>query len=183
MGTIRPWVGDHYADGVGGTRVLLLGESNYHKTDKPDDDYSNIICENVEECAINGRVRFFTKVAKVVLMASGASGVSRDQVVDLWNRVIFTNYIQKVFKSDRVRPSAEDWPLGRAALSEELAKHRPDVIVVMGLDLASHLKWLREVAPNVTVATIAHPSSFGFTYAKWVPRVKEAFALASASAA
>ena len=162
---------------------MLLGESNYHKTDKPEGDYSDIICENVKECAINGRVRFFTKVAKVVLMASGASSVSRDQVVDLWNRVIFTNYIQKVFKSDRVRPSAEDWPAGRAALSEELAKHRPDVIIVMGLDLASHLQWLPEVAPGVAIVAIAHPSSFGFTYAKWVPRVREALVSPSASAA
>lgn len=139
MGTIRPWVGRNYADGVRGKRVLLLGESSYHKTDNPDDDYSNIICENVEECAIKGRVRFFTKVAKVVLMAAGAGPVSREQVVDLWHRVIFTNYIEKVLKSDRVRPAPEDWLLGRAPLSRELAEHRPDVIVAFGLD--RHRTW------------------------------------------
>src|SRR4051794_2363590 len=125
MGTIRPWVGRNYSEGVDGKRVFLLGESNYHRTDKPDDDYSNIVCENVRDCAINGRVRFFTKAAKVVLMAAGASRVSREQVVDLWNRVVFTNYIQNVFNSDRVRPSPEDWLLGRAVLTAQVAEHRP----------------------------------------------------------
>jgi hypothetical protein len=176
MWTIRPWVGRSYAEGVLGKRVFLLGESNYHKTDKRDDDYSNIVCENIEACAINGRARFFTKAAKVVLMAAGIRQVSREQVVDLWHRVAFTNYVQKVFESDRVRPSPEDWQFARAALSGALAAHRPEVIVAFGLELASHLTWLRDVAPDVKVVGLAHPSSVGFKYDRWVPVVAGAFA-------
>jgi len=44
----------------------------------PDADYSNIVCENVDECAINERVRFFTKAAKLVLMAAGVQRGARD---------------------------------------------------------------------------------------------------------
>lgn len=44
----------------------------------PDADYSNIVCENVDECAINERVRLFTKAAKLVLMAAGVQRVARD---------------------------------------------------------------------------------------------------------
>ncbi|HZX94569.1 MAG TPA: hypothetical protein VFE90_08630, partial [Myxococcales bacterium] len=53
-------------------------ESNYHRADVPDADYSNIVCENVDECAINERVRFFTKAAKLVLMAAGVQRGARD---------------------------------------------------------------------------------------------------------
>lgn len=45
------------------------------------------------------------------------------------------------------------------------------------LELAAHLDWLRESQPQVAVVAIAHPSSFGFAYDKWVPRVREAFAV------
>src|SRR5437764_13369456 len=106
---IQPWVGRSYEEGIQGKRLLLLGESNYHRTDVPDADYSKIVCENVDECAIKGRVRFFTKAAKLVLMGSGLKRISRDDIVDLWHRVLFTNYVQKVFTNDRMRPSEDDW--------------------------------------------------------------------------
>jgi hypothetical protein len=175
MQVIRPWVGRNYPESVSGNRVLLLGESNYDKSDEPETDYSNIVCENVEQCAINGRVRFFTKTAKLMLMAEGASLVSREQCVALWNRVAFNNYVPTVFKSNRVRPSPEDWLLGREALSAQVAEHRPDVVVALGLELGSRLGWLHEVAPEVNVVVVAHPSSFGFRYSQWVPRLATAF--------
>jgi hypothetical protein len=177
LGTIRPWVGNHYADGVLGKRVLLLGESNYDKAAKPQSDYSDILCENVRDCVFNGRVGFFTKAAKLVLMGTGATHISRQQVLDFWDRVLFTNYIQRVFRSDRARPSPEDWELGRPALSEVVSEHRPDIVIVMGLELRSHLDSLLDVAPDVGVIAVAHPSSFGFKYDKWVPTVRDAFAL------
>lgn len=173
MRMIQPWVGEHYADGVLGHRVLLLGESNYSK--EPADDYTEIIRENVQDCVFKGTVRFFTKVATVLLLATGASRVTREQVRELWQHVAFTNYVQKVFHSDRVRPSADDWTEGRTALEVCLREHQPHIIIVMGLELATHLEWLPAVAPDVAVATIAHPSSFGFSYAKWVRPVEEVF--------
>ena len=175
MELIQPWVGKHYEDGVLGKRVLLLGESNYDKSETPADDYSGIVRENVEDCVFKGSARFFTKVARIVLMATGAGHSSRDEVRGLWQHVAFTNYIQKIFRSDRVRPSDDDWPAGKAALSKQLTEHNPQVIIVMGLELASHLEWLSSLSPHLAMATIAHPSSFGFKYDQWVPRVKEAF--------
>jgi len=43
-----------------------------------DDDDSNIVSDNIEGCALNGRVRFVIKVAKLVLMGSRASGTDRE---------------------------------------------------------------------------------------------------------
>jgi hypothetical protein len=177
---IRPWVGCPYGASVNGKRVLLLGESNYHKAGVPDANYASIVCENVTECAINGRVRFFTKAAKLVLMASGAQRVARADIVDLWQRVVFTNYVQRVFTSDRIRPSGDDWALARPALVDVLREHKPEVVVVFGLELASHLGWLRDAEPGMAVAAVAHPSSFGFRYERWVPVVAAAFAANSA---
>lgn len=174
MFTIRPWVGKHYAEGVHGKRLLLLGESNYHRADVLDDDYSNIVCENVQACAIEGRVRFFTKAAKLVLMASGMTDISRESIVDLWHRVLFTNYVQKVFKSDRVRPEKEDWTAGQPSLLQLLTEHRPQVVLAFGVGLGSHLGWLQDAAPYVATVCVAHPSSFGFRYDEWVSRVSDA---------
>lgn len=173
MGMIQPWVGEHYSEGVLGRRVLLLGESNYSK--EPGDDYTEIIRENVQDCVFKGSVRFFTKVAKLLLLATGASRVTRDQVRDLWHHVAFTNYIQKVYQSDRVRPSPDDWTEGRTALEVCLRMHQPHIVIVMGLELATHLEWLPAVEPELAMATIAHPSSFGFSYARWVQPVEEVF--------
>lgn len=168
---IRPWVGTNYEQGIDGKRVLLLGESNYDKATVRDADYSDIVCENVRDCAINGRVRFFTKTAKLVLKAAGRERISRDDIIDLWQRVLFTNYVPTVFASDRVRPSEDDWSLGRPALLQVLETHSPGVIVALGLALGSRLDWLSDAAPAVKVAAVAHPSSFGFKYERWTPVV------------
>jgi hypothetical protein len=157
-----------------GKRVLLLGESNYDPSDTPTDD-PNIVRENVENCVFKGSVRFFTKAAKLVLMAAESTSGSREQVHDLWHRVAFTNYVQRVLRRARERPLPDDWTSARPALLKVLADHKPDVIVAMGLHLGSHLEWVHTVAANVALATVAHPSSFGFTYEKWVPQVKQAF--------
>lgn len=174
MTTIRPWVGSNYQEGVRGRRVLLLGESNYDKAKVRETDYSNIVCENVQDCAINGRVRFFTKTAKLVLTAAGRERVSRGDIVDLWQRVLFTNYVPTVFTSDRMRPNEDDWSLGRPVLLRVLEMHKPDVLVALGLALGSRLQWLSEAAPRVAVAVVAHPSSFGFRYKSWTPVVARA---------
>jgi hypothetical protein len=125
----------------------------------------------VRDCVFDSSVRFFTKVAKTVLLATGDAAISRDRVRDLWQHVTFSNYAPTVFRSDRQRPSPEDWQLGREALGEQVAEYRPEVIIVLGLELASHLDWLPAVALDVAVVAIAHPSSFGFKYDRWVPAV------------
>lgn len=128
-------------------------------------------------------VRFFTKVAKVVLMANGQAASRGTRLSTSGTASSSRTTSRRSSRATACRRRQKTGRFGRAALSEELAKHRPDVIIVMGLDLASHLEWLSEVAPDVTIVAIAHPSSFGFTYAKWVPRMKEACASPSASAA
>jgi hypothetical protein len=175
MRRIRPWVGRKYDEGVGGKRVLLLGESNYDPSPEPTAQDPNILLDNVKHCVFEGSVPFFTKAAKLVLMASGSTRISRDDIRDLWTRVAFSNYVQRILRRARERPSPEDWDLGREALSDLIADRRPEVIVAMGLHLASNLDWLSSAAPSVTVVPVAHPSSFGFAYAKWVGKVKRVF--------
>jgi hypothetical protein len=175
---IQPWVGEHYSGGVLGACILLLGESNYHKTNTPDADYSQVVRDNVLDCVFkgNGSVAFFTKAAKIVLMAAGVEAISQREVRDLWNRIAFTNYVQKVLPGSRVRPAPEDWEHGRDVLSSVLAEHRPDVVIALGSGLTSHLTRLRDERPALVVVGVPHPSSFGFTYGSCIPQVRKALA-------
>ena len=174
MTPIRPWVGEHYERGIHGRRLLLLGESSYHRSAQRDEDYSNIICENVQDCVFNGSVPFFTKVAKILAMSSGATAFSQDGVRDVWRHIAFTNYIQTVLYDARQEPTEADWATGRPVLTDQLATLRPDVLIILGSRLAGRVQWIAEASPSTTVAAIAHPSSYGFSYEKWVPTLEQA---------
>ncbi len=168
MQKISPWVGDLYrSEGLFGCRVLLLGESNYDPArSSSDTDYANIVIENVQSCVFNGRVTFFTKAARLLLMVNEVTDMSAERVRDVWKRVAFHNLIQHVFSGPRIRPLPKMWEAGRQALAAVLNDLKPDLVVVMGTELASNID------PHSSFVQIAHPSSFGFQYAPWVTKLR-----------
>lgn len=168
---IRPWVGHSYASGVCGRRLLLLGESNYCS----EGDSTDIVRENVRTWILDRPVTFFTKAARLVLKAADAPHSTREQIRDLWQRIAFTNYVQRVLHEPRQRPSREDWVLGRPVLLSLLAELRPEVVVVLGTGLRDNLNWLGNESRGAIIVATAHPSSFGFKYADNVPIVRRGF--------
>lgn len=179
-----PWVGPRYAsDGLGGVRLLLLGESHYGGEGDSHPEFTRAV---IRDWALPGRDRYFGRVARLVLgLAPGAplTDVARQS---FWESIAFYNYVPGlVGATPRVRPSAEQWSAGIAPLRNVLADLRPQSMLVLGRELWDHVVGLEPHAtdpalrqmplPNggsALAAAVRHPSAPGFRYAVWRPLVE-----------
>ena len=175
----KPWIGSLYdAEGLGGVRLLLLGESQYPGPNTrvspdgiPSLEDSSATRENVEELAITGRNSFFTKVTKLVLGLGAGQWISDEGKADVWQRVAFYNFVQQWLSGSRCRPTEEMWVAARGPLLEVMDMCRPHLVVVLGLELANHLP---DFPKGVARLAIKHPSSRGFQYHPWSTQVAAA---------
>ncbi len=190
-----PWVGARYgeihAPPVGRARVLVLGESHYGDASCQRESFTNDV---VKEWVFQRRDRFFTKVAKLTLGLSTAEWLSPELSHEFWNSVLFYNYVQEIVgPGPRYRPSPEMWRCAESSLGRLLLEHTPNCIVVLGRELAGALRTtstlgfavVSEDGPEpfyvlepaqatrpIVWTWVNHPSSPGFSYAKWQPRVQ-----------
>ena len=182
MRAFDPWVGPHYqTEGLAGTKLMVLGESQY-----PGPEYAHLypggaptpgcrssIQENVRELVFENRNAFFTKITKLVLGQPAKKWVPQEARQDFWERVAFYNYIQWWLSAARSRPSEQNWIDALAPFLDVLAELRPDVLLVLGNELASRLP---KIFPSeIEVVKIPHPSSKGFSYDPWTNLVRDAF--------
>ena len=166
MNTFKPWVGNKYwSDGLKGVRVLILGESHYGDEGTHNPDFTK---EVVKEWGQEKRNRFFTVVQKLVL-GQGAGPVSDEQRSDFWEHVAFYNFVQSlVGTGPRERPTQEMWAAAKAPFLSTVSELKPQVLVVLGFELADNLPVLPS---EVRVCTVQHPSSNGFSYEQWQPEI------------
>ena len=175
MARIHPWEGVSYRHGVLGRRVLVVGESNYDRFLSADADYSGIVKANVQDCVFEKRTNaYFTKIGKLLLMATNPAEPSRAEIREVWTRLAFQNYVKTILTGARKSPRAEDWDAAEPLFKEDLAYLSPDVVVVAGKRLGSRLAWLQGFVPYVRTVTIAHPSSGSFSYSSCVGLVADA---------
>jgi len=190
----HPWIGDAYQRGIrDGLRLLILGESHYgddRDDEVPDSQSTNIVVRG--HLAEPSKFRLFRALEQLITGARLQDSSAREA---LWQRVIFYNFVQRLLRSRRPehRPTHDDWNVGRAAFVRLLREHRPEAVLVVGtttwnegLSQAGFVdsrplnddpttglyEW--QVAPgHSTLATwVPHPTgSFGFSAAKWRPRV------------
>ncbi len=174
MRTFDPWVGSRYAtEGIGGKRLLILGESHYGGAGC---HYAAFTTEVIEEMAlVKGRLRFFSRVQRLVV--GGRGGFSLQEREDFWQRVAFYNFIQTALEKRGDRPSFEMWQAAQEPFLQTVRELAPDIILVLGLELHRNLP---PVPDGITVCAIQHPSAFGFSYDEWQPRVQAALASARA---
>lgn len=172
----EPWIGSRYADDNRfGVRLLVLGESHYGPEQET---RSTITSEVVREWAKTKRHPFFTKVAKVLLGLDGNSWLDDTSRSEVWEHVAFYNYIQGFVSDDsRVRPTYQMWSDSRRPFLHVLSELRPNVVLVLGKELATNLP---AFPGGIEVCHIQHPST-GFDYKKWNPLFADAIQRARAS--
>jgi hypothetical protein len=166
----EPWIGEKYwASNSFGLRVLVLGESHYDRDQVPCSTYTT---EVVERNVKHGRAAFFTKISKVLLNLDEQMPSDEERSA-IWDEIAFYNYIQEfVSEGTRVRPSHEMWGHGDKAFFEILEHLKPQVLLVLGIELGWHLP---AIPASIAVCNIQHPST-GFSYKKWNPLFAEALA-------
>ncbi len=176
MRVFDPWVGAKYwSEGLGGVRVLILGESHYGD---PGTESATFTTEVVRGWGQEKRHRFFTVVQKLVLGLRADDWVTDDQRAAFWERVAFYNFVQAFPGPEpRYRPTHEMWSAASAAFLATVTDLKPQIIVVLGFELQGYMP---EVPAGVSVCGVQHPSSRGFRYEQWQPAIRAAMTAAAA---
>lgn len=166
MRVFDPWIGASYAtQGLAGKQVLILGESHYGGSGC---EYSAFTTEVIRDMALEkGRLAFFSRVQR--LLIGGRGGFSETERSDFWQRVAFYNFIQSALECPRDRPTYAMWQAGREPLLQTLRELAPRVVIVLGLELDRNLPAL---PPSISSCAVQHPSSIGFRYDDWQPKIQ-----------
>jgi len=171
MRVFDPWIGQKYwTDGLRGVRVLILGESHYGTEGTEKRSFTTDI---VREWGQEKRLRFFT-ITQQLFQDIGSSLPSDAQRVEFWDSVAFYNFIQSfVGEEARISPTHAMWRAASDAFLATVSELRPQLIVVLGLELRSQLPQLPKDLP---VCNVQHPSSYGFRVSEWQSVVSDALA-------
>lgn len=154
----QPWIGERYAEAeLYGLRILLLGESHYGKGDE-DSAFTRRV---VKKWGQEKRHRFFTITARFILRQGQGNRLSSAQRREFWDKVAFYNYVQEIVgKKARIRPTREMWKRSEQSYYKVLHDLKPDLVVVLGKQLAKNLP---EPVQGIAFCEVDHPSS-GFRY-------------------
>ncbi len=135
---LLPWVGNQYAQGINGKRVMVLGESHYcaHESEAVPAITNNIIRLLFDnESEHEGFMNTYTKFGRAL-----AGGQRYDQDKEaLWSSVMFYNYVQTPISEARKAPKKEEFTNSEAALFDLLEQYRPHCMIVWGSRLYNNL--------------------------------------------
>lgn len=164
-----PWVGAKYESGNRfGVRVLILGESHHGSAE---DLHREVTSSVVKEWGQEKRRSFFTTVSKFICSMGKGTWISNADRAEAWEHVAFYNFVQEsAGPASRYRPTRLMWERAAAPLQEVLAVLKPDVLVVLGVELNSHLP---ASLPDIEVVRLIHPTA-GFEYAYCNPKLQTA---------
>lgn len=165
-----PWVGpDYQGPGLGGVRVLILGESHYGEVGTEDPEFTIRV---VTDMAIETGYAFFTKAQNLVEDRPGAR-LSRDDRCRFWGQVAFYNYIQTfVGPRPRIPPTQFMWERAEEPFVSVLEELEPQVVVALGYRLSSHVEG--SVPATIRFVKCMHPSSSRFRYSPWTADLRSA---------
>jgi len=171
-----PWVGSKYwSAGLGGVRVLILGESHYGIGTES----ATFTTEVVKEWGQDKRKRFFTTIQKLVAGIGTDVWVTDEQRSAFWEQVAFYNFVQAFTGSEaRCRPTQKMWVAASPAFLATIAELKPQVVVVLGIKLKDYLP---DIPNSIQVCFARHPSSWGFQYGPWQQKIQEAIKVAAES--
>lgn len=192
----QPWVGSNFpSGGIFGKKIMVLGESHYCKHDCSDCGSENQkpkcasftqerlyeYLYHYEDC--DGWKKTYCKFER----ALANTYTNHDQSVEIWNSLLFYNYVQIAMSESRVSPTTEQYTAGQKAFFEVLEKYRPEYILCWGKLLWQHMPnlgvrgetiedvdlgpvptWEYTLSDGFVVKMIRlrHPSA-GFSWDKW----------------
>ncbi len=133
-----PWVGSNYAKGINGNKIMILGESHYCESiDDATENMTHTIIEDLYDEASEHEPykNTYTKFERAIV----GHNLSFAEKKNLWNSVMFYNFVQKPMSGPRVRPSSSDFSESSDFFMEVLDKYQPDFVLVWGNDLYNNL--------------------------------------------
>jgi hypothetical protein len=193
--TFNPW--NLHADvEFDGLRLLMLGESHYDDSPKPERDPAIIANSTVQavrdwsENRDHRGQRFFPYIFETVTGATWAAAST--DVVRFWKSIYFYNFVQEfVGAGPRARPTSAMFRRSDSAFSAVLNVIKPDAVLVLGEGLWQSMADSEQLGPGLPqglgktywfdtggegralAAHIRHPSSAGFSPWRWHAPVKE----------
>lgn len=135
---LRPWIGSEYEKGIGGKRLLVLGESQYSDTDNP--ELTQIVMKKLlayklrkrkDEAEYEPWMRTFTIFERAV----AGRVLSGEESAAFWNSVLFYNFVQEMMPDRGFRPTRKQFADSAAAFEEVLNAYEPDLIIAWGKTL------------------------------------------------
>ena len=134
----KPWVGRNYQTGINGNRVMVLGESHYCAVQS--DAHPNMTTEIISDLLDKnseheGYKNTYTKFER----ALAGKPLSTTEKEELWNRVIFYNYVQCPISEARKAPTNQEFDASEQPFFDILEKYQPDNVLVWGKRLYNHL--------------------------------------------
>lgn len=132
----KPWVGECYNQAT--VKILVLGESHY--CGKPEDDKENLTQEIINDF-LNPNSEFepykntYTKFTR----ALAGYKVPKEELKDIWDYVMFYNYVQFPISGPRQSPTNEQFTVSDKAFRQIIKQYKPDVVIVWGKRLFSYL--------------------------------------------
>ncbi len=139
----KPWVGVNYANGIGGKKILVLGESHYCKELAE----GGRCCPSCECCKMNEECHTFTidvmqefrdnysgepyqQTFLCFERAVAGHELSQKEREEFWDSVMFYNYMQYA-QSGPMQP-LEQHNDSSEAFREILEEYMPDCIIIWG---------------------------------------------------
>ena len=133
-----PWVGSQYAEGIKGKRVMVLGESHYcaHESDAVPQLTINIIHHILNpDSEHEGFMNTYTKFGR----ALAGKGLYDKDRAEVWNSVLFYNYVQVPISEARKAPEKQDFVDAESPFFTVMEQYRPDCVIVWGKRLYNNL--------------------------------------------
>lgn len=132
----HPFIGKEYHSQI--PKILILGESHYRgEGDQNGKEFTRYVIQRFAQRCIGERRKFFTIIARAL-----DSELTNETAPAVWDGVCFYNYVQVfVGNGPRCRPTDQMFTDSRQAFKEVLEFLKPDVVVVLGRKLRSHLEF------------------------------------------
>lgn len=133
-----PWVGRYYSKGIAGKRIIVLGESHYCASvkDAIPELTINIIKDLFDPNSEHeGYKNTYTKFERALT----GKPLSFAEKEEIWNSVLFYNYVQVPLSGARIAPTSEEFASSETAFFEILEEYQPDYLLVWGQRLYKNL--------------------------------------------
>lgn len=183
-----PWVGNNYNSEGTSKRVMVLGESHYCA--QPSDAIPEITRNAIWKAKNRTETyKAYTSFEKTFL---GKVKVSDEEANQVWDSLLFYNYVQYPMPTRNTRPSIAQFRDAEVPFFQVINNYSPDSIIVWGSPLYNKLPQQGHQGPDLKVdgaqletwvytlsngkeakvMYMEHPSSRGFLWNEWNEKVR-----------